>query len=379
MGFPTRRSFIKASGGSIALGLAGCLTDGGSGSSGAEADFDPNELVPDQVMSEGPLGDEGVPADEVTLSSDQEDAVADEDLTVSVVFHFLGDDWSLVTRDGVENRLDELGIELDSIHNPEFDAAEQSNIIETLASREDELDAVISLPVDVQATANAFGELAESDIEIGLISNVPEGFSHPGNYVGSVSGDDYALGLIEGRMLKRLTDGNQLGMIEYDASFYVTDERQAGAREALEEDDDVEVMATNSFTDGGKTFDLAQNMLTANPDMDGLWTPWAQPIGMNAVRAAEEHDGDVTITSIDLGEEQAENMAAGGPMQGLAVDNPYLIGETVVDMTVQALLGNDTPPFVAVGANAVIRNNLLEKYEEIMREEPPSSVTQHFD
>lgn len=381
MGSHTRRNFIKVSGVSAGIALAGCLTNDGGGSSSdrPDIDFDPEELVPDEVGSVGPLGNDGVPTDEVALSDDQQAEIADGDFTVSVVYHFQGDDWSVVSRQGIEDRLDGLGITLDGVQNPEFDAATQSDILETLVAREDELDAIISLPVDVEANASAFQEVADSDIELGLMSNVPEGFSHGDDYAGMVTADNYSLGLIQGRLLTRLADGDSYGMIEDSNPFFVTEEREAGAMDAFDEDDDAEITATQSFTDAEDSFDLAQNMLTANPDLDGIWTPWAQPPGVDTASAVEEQDGDVTVTSIDLGEPQAENMASGGPIQGLAVGNPYLIGQTVVDLTAQALLGNDTPAYIAVGSNAVVHENLLDTYEEILQEEPPESVTEHFD
>jgi ribose transport system substrate-binding protein len=194
-----------------------------------------------------------------------------------------------------------------------------------------------------------------------------------------VTVDNYGLGLIAGRLMREMVGEGQVGMIEMESQLYVIDEREKAVNKVLDEADGIEIVK-NSFIDAGKTFDITTNMLTANPEMKGLWTPWSSPPGNQAVSALNEQGADDIIhTTIDLNQRQAEVMASQGVTKGIGVGNPFGIGQNLVKMAAHAaVLNNDTPAYVGVGTNAIVRKNLREMYERTLRESPPKSVTKHF-
>jgi ribose transport system substrate-binding protein len=72
-------------------------------------------------------------------------------------------------------------------------------------------------------------------------------------------------------------------------------------------------------------------------------------------------------------------MAEGSPLKGVGSQQPYAQGLTEVRVMAKALLGKNTPSYIGLPSPPVARQNLLEMYPEILREESPESVTKHFE
>lgn len=379
----TRRKFLLASTAVGGVGLAGCTeeisSDASDNSGKAIDDLDLSEIEPDGPVGKGPAGADPQPTSTLEMSSDEIEAVREEDMTVSVVFQYLKSDWVRLVRKGLQNQFIDLEIDVEGVYGVDFQADKQISLLETLASKADQLDAVIVYPVDPTAVVDPIRKLRDEGVEVVIITNTPPEFEHPTDYAGMVTVDNYGLGLISGRILRELVGEGKVGMIEMEPELYVIDEREKAVKEVLNDAEDIELV-TNSFNDASETFELVQNMLTANPDMAGIWSPWATPPANETIAAINEsnHD-DIIHTTVDLNEQQAEIMAKDGATKGIGVGNPFGIGENLVKMASHAVLGNSTPAYVSVDTNAVVRSNLLEMYEETLDEEPPESVTKHFE
>ena len=373
-----RRNFIKALGASgFIAGTSGSALAQETTTTGQGIDLD--AIEPNDLVGKGPNGNDPVPAEQVSLSDSQVQKLKQGNYTVAIVFHYLKTAWTRLQRRGLTNRLNELGINVEGVYGAEFDAAKQVNILNTLASKADSLDAVISIPVDQVATADAYQNLANKGVKLVFMDNVPEGFSHPEDYAGAVAADNKGNGLIAGRILAKLVGQGSVGLIMHDAPFYVTNEREQGVKQALKNASGIEIAATNGFTNPDKVFGLAQNMLTANPDLDGIFAIWGAPPAMQVVSAANASNRSPIITTIDLGSRVALNMAKGGLIKGLGAQQPYDQGVTEANMAGNAILGAKTPPYVAVQSLAVMRKNLLKAYRSVFHQEPPQKITKHYD
>lgn len=372
-----RRTFIKGLGVGGLAAIAGCL--GGSDEDGGEREetqFNLDEIEPDGLVGEGPFGEDPSSADEVELSEEEEEEIQNGDHTVEVVFHFREDTWTVLQEEAITNRCSELNIEITGIQYAEFDPETQSNILELIAQQE-RVDGIFSIPVDIEATTDAYQAVADAGKEIVFMDNVPVNFNHPDDYAGVVAADNRGMGVIGGRMIQELLDGGKVMLLEHDTPFYVTNERFIGARNVLE-DNEFE-LETVGFIEPGDALGIAQDALTANPDTDALWAPWVDPPGAQAIQAIEEQGMDIPVTSCDLGERSGILLAEGEYLKGVGSQNPLAQGQAEVNMMAKRFLGEETPPYVALPSPAVTRENLLEKYPELMGEDPPEDITQHYD
>ncbi len=374
-----RRTLIKAIGAGGIATAAGCIGEEEDDvpTDGQEISFDLDEIQPDELVGEGPFGEEPSTAESVELTKEEEQEVAEGDFSVEVVFHFREDAWSVLQEQAITERCEELGIEIAGIQSAEFDPETQSNILETVASRDD-VDGVFSIPVDVDATSGAYQAVADSGKEIVFMDNVAEGFEHPDDYAGVVAADNRGMGVIGGRMLRELLDGGKILLLEHNVPFYVTNERFVGVQETLEEAGGFEV-EVEGFIDAGDSLGITQDALTANPDTDALWAPWVDPPGAQAIQAVEEQGMEIPVTSCDMGERSGTLMAEGDYLMGVGSQNPLAQGRAEVNMMAKRFLGEETPPYVALPAQAVARQNLLEMYPELVGEDPPEGITQHFE
>lgn len=399
-----RRAFLATSATSIALGLAGCSgssngdggtngnggssdgsdgnSDGGSGSDGgagstglAPEEITLESVTPNEILSVGPSGADPAPFDSVRLSDAQKQEVKNSDFTVSVVFAQKGTSWVRLVEQGIRTQLDELGIELDGVQYSEFDVKVQSNILQTVAGQ-DNVDGVISLPVDTAATTDGYRAVADSGKELVFMHMPPDGFEHPTDYAGAVSPDNRGNGFSAAKMLTQLVGEGKVGLVLFDAQFFTTDERERAVKKILDQNDDIEYVEIG-FTNPNNVFDKAQNMLTAHPDMKGIFAIWTQP-AMQVVDAAQASGRDIPITTIDLGESSARNTAKGGRIKGLGAQKPFDQGVAEVNMMAMSLLGEETSPFVTGRAFPVMRKNLPEAYPKVFHKDPSEAITKHY-
>ncbi|ADJ17142.1 substrate-binding domain-containing protein [Halalkalicoccus jeotgali] len=378
-----RRTFLKATGAAgLLTGVAGC-TGGGDETSTADlhVELDLAEIEPDGLVGDGPQGNEPSEPEAVELSDAEVEELQEGDYTVSIVFHYLRTAWTRLQREGLETRFEELGVEVEGVYGAEMDASQQVDVLETLAGQAEEIDAVVSIPVDATVTEESYRQLAERDVEVIFIDNVPDGFDHPHEYAGGVAADNRGIGTIAGRILAEVVGEGQVGLITHEADMYVNDEREAGVRDVFNDEyPDVEIVAENGFVDDPDgAYSIAQNMLQANPDLDGIYAIWDNPPAAETASAIDEAGRDVGVTAADLGKRSAEIMAAEGPIVGLGSQRPYDQGVAEANMTGHALLGNDTPPYVAFQPIAVLRHNLVEAYEQVFNDKPSEDITQHLD
>ncbi|ADJ17149.1 substrate-binding domain-containing protein [Halalkalicoccus jeotgali] len=335
--------------------------------------MDIEDIEVNHPAGKGPNGADPLASEAVDLTDDQAEAVRNESFSVAIVFHHLKTAWTELQRRGLEERFDELGVTVDGVYGAEFNASKQTEIIEKLS--DNEVDAVISIPVDTAATADAYRAVADAGIELVFMDNVPDGFEHPRDYAGCVSSDNEGVGIVAGRFLREFLGKGDVGMITFDAPFYVTDQRESGVRDVLRNSDDVTIAAEEGFTDPDDVYDLAQNMVVTNPNLNGMFVSWSDPPAVQATRAVEDVGrSEFVITTTGLSSRTVENIALGGPIKGTGAQFPYQQGIIEANMVGQALLGESTPPFIASGSLPVYRGNFKEQYPKHYQEGLPEDL-----
>jgi ribose transport system substrate-binding protein len=115
-------------------------------------------------------------------------------------------------------------------------------------------------------------------------------------------------------------------------------------------------------------------MMTANPGIDGIWAVWDVPAeGVIAAARAAGRD-DLVITTIDLGQNVAIDIARGGYVRGLGAQRPFDQGVTEALLAGYGLLGKAAPPYVALPALPVEKANLLDAWQAVYHSDAPANV-----
>ncbi|MEZ5778844.1 MAG: substrate-binding domain-containing protein [Paracoccaceae bacterium] len=330
-----------------------------------------------EVLSKGPNGEEPTPAADLALSDKELAQIKEMNATAAIVMHYGGNDWSRAQVEGLKHQFGELGIEVIAVTDAGFKPEKQVADIETVMAQQP--DIIVSVPTDPAATAGAYKAAADAGVKIVFMENTPPGMEVGKDYISVVSADNYGNGVASAHLMAKALEGEgKVGLVYHAADFFVTRQRYDAFKATIAENyPDIEIVAEQGI--GGPDFTgdadkAASAMLTSNPDLDGIWAVWDVPAEgvISAARVAGRDD--LIITTIDLGENVAINMAQGGFVKGLGAQRPFDQGVAEAMLAGYGLLGKEAPAFVALPALPVTKDNLLDAWQTVYRAEATGNI-----
>lgn len=330
---------------------------------------DIDEVV--EILTRGPHGELGVNANTINLTSEQIEKVKEKQFKVALCMHYGGNDWATTQIEAIKNTCEELGMEVVAVTDANFSAEQQVSDIETVMALNP--DVIITIPTDVTATEDAYKRAIEAGIKIVFMDNAPKDMEGGKDYVSCVSADSYGNGVVAARLLGDKLEGKgKIGMVYYDADFFVTNQRDAGFRDTIKKEyPEIEIVTEQGFTDENGCSEQADAILTQFPNIDGIYASWDIPMEgiLSSVRAAGL-EGKVALSAIDLGNNIALEIAK-GTVVGVGAQLPYDQGVAETKLAALALLGEETPAYVVCPALKVSKENILEAYNTVYHVDAP--------
>jgi ribose transport system substrate-binding protein len=331
-----------------------------------------------RVFSTGPHGESPTGASEVMLTEDELAQIKGMGATAAIVMHYSGDDWSAAQIAGLRDQFGKMGIEVIAETNAGFKAETQVSDIETVLARNPSI--MVSIPVDPVATVSAYRQAADQGVKLVFMDNVPQGFTPGQDYVSVVSADNYGNGIVSAHLMAEALGGEgQIGIVFFSADFFVTQQRYDAFKSTIEENyPNIEIFEEQGIAApdfAGQADQVASAMLTRNAELNGIWAVWDVPAEgvINAIRTAGR-ENDVVVTTIDLGQNVAISLAQGGIVKGLGAQRPFDQGVTEAILAGYGLLDKEAPPFVALPALPVTRENVLEAWQTVYHQDPPQAL-----
>lgn len=325
-----------------------------------------------QILTKGPHGETGVDANTITISDEQKEAIKAGNFKVAICMHYGGNDWATAQLDAIKATCADLNMEVVAVTDANFSAEKQVSDIETVMALKP--DAIISIPTDVVATADAYKRAIDSGIKVVFMDNAMEDMVGGKDYVSCVSADSYGNGVAAARLLgEKLNGKGKVGMVYYDADFFVTNQRDAGFRDTLKKEfPDIEIVAEQGFTDENGCNEQADAILTQFPNIDGIYASWDIPMEgiLSSVRAAGK-EGQIALVAIDLGNNIALEIAK-GTVVGVGAQMPYDQGVAETKLAALSLIGESTPEYVVCPAMMVDKENVLDAYKAVYHVDAPS-------
>lgn len=358
------------------LALAGC---GGGNSSAPAPAGGPitinQELSGDQqILSKGPHGETAVSAKTLKLTEDDVKKIQEGKYKAALVMHYAGNDWATAQIDGLKATFGKMGIEVVAVTDAQFKAEKQVSDIETVMAKNPNI--IVSIPVDPVSTASAYKKAAEAGVKLVFMDNTPNGLEHGKDYVSVVSADNYGNGVEAANILaEKLGGKGKVGVIFHDADFFVTKQRTDAFEKTIKDKyPDIQIVDRGGISGPNDGEKVASAMLTKNPDLNGMFVVWDVPAegALAAARAAGRND--LAITTIDLGTNVALDIAQGGQIKGLGAQLPYDQGVAEAILAGYALLGKETPAYVAVPAMKVTKENVLDGWKLVYHQEAPDTI-----
>ena len=342
--------------------------------------IDPDQALADlqkTTLSTGPQGESPVSASEINLSDDEIAKIKAMNATAVIPMHIMSGDWSQAQINGLKYQVEKMGVEVLAVTDAGFKAEKQVSDIETLLAKNP--DILISIPTDPTATAPAYKKAAEQGVGIVFMDNVPNGFVAGKDYISAVSADNMGNGVASAHLMaKALNQKGEIGIVFHAADFFVTAQRYEGFKKTIVENyPDIKIVAEQGI--GGPDFPgdaekAASAMIVSNSNLDGIWAVWDQPAeGVMEAARANGRD-DLIITTIDLGENVAFAIAKGGPVYGLGAQRPFDQGVTEAKLAGYGLLDKEAPPYVALPALPVEKDNILDAWSSVYYQDAPESI-----
>jgi ribose transport system substrate-binding protein len=324
------------------------------------------------VAGLGPHGEFPAPAAQLRVSEEDATKARDSHYTVAVVVHTTRSDWSKQQLAGIAATLGRYNAAIIEVVDCDFQADRQIAALETLIERRP--DAIIAIPVDNVRTAEAFKRVAESGIKLVLMDNAPVGMLAGKHYASVVSADNFGNGQVAAQILSDyVPTGGVVGIVGFGADFFATNEREIAFRKWMKERRADVSLRHVAFADAAEAGAVAVRFLADCPEVGALFVVWDEPASLVA-RALREIGRELPITTVDLGNEAAIEIAAGGLIKGVGAQQPYDQGVAEAMATVMALVGNEPPPWIALPALSVTRGNVLAAYQAVWHQPAPPEL-----
>lgn len=279
---------------------------------------------------------------------------ASEDVTIGVVLKDLSTPFWQQVQTGVEAAPEGVDIEL-SAATSEVDVTGQISQIENALTKG--VDALVVAPTVPEELLPALERAAGEGIPVVLVdTDVPE-FEDSTSYVGT---DNVEAGESAGKYLdEQLKGSGTLGMLISSPGVTSVDDREAGVLNALSPG--IEVFngeKTDCERDIGLT--SAENVLTAHPDVNAIFTSCAEPMkgAARAIQAAGRA-GDILTVGFDADDESLEQIR-NGQLDALVTQFPARMGFLAVETAAKAARGDSVEKFVPSGSELVTKENVEE-------------------
>jgi ribose transport system substrate-binding protein len=261
---------------------------------------------------------------------------------------------------GVDQAAKDYGVDvLWNGPNEETEHDRQIQIVDAMVARR--VDAIAISATDERALAVP----VERAIKAGIPVTIFDSGVNVEDYVTYVATDNHAAGETAARQLAGLVNGKgKVAMLMHKPGGTSTVLRERGFDEVMaKEFPSVKVVARQyGMSDRAKARTAAENILTANPDLDGLFAS-SEASSLGAIQALKGRAlaGKVKLITFDFSDAHVEALRD-GTIDIMMVQDPYHIGYEAVRSLADKLQGRNPAKRMDLPARMVVKAD-LEKPE----------------
>ncbi len=322
------------------------------------------DLNPTEVLGAGPNGERAASPAEFSLTDEEKEQLKAGNYTAAFCYHIQSDQCNQTKVAAATELLNSVGIEVVSVTDANFKVEKQIADIETTMALEP--DVLFVMPVDPDATSETLKNVAASGTKIVFMENIANGMEAGKDYIGCVNSDSYGNGKAAADIMAyQLGYKGEVAMVYYDAAFFVTNERDRGFKETIENDyPNITIVDEVGFADSNKVGEVADGIFANYPEIKGIYASWDIPAQSVIASAKSIGRDDIIITTIDLGDNTARMIASDGIIRGTAAPRSYDQGIAEAMLACYGLLGKEVPSsYVSPPTLPTMKENVLEAYK----------------
>jgi ribose transport system substrate-binding protein len=273
-----------------------------------------------------------------------------------------GDEFYITMNCGAQAKAKQLGVQLDFQGPQEFDAAQQTPIVNAVAAKKP--DAVLIAPTDTKALYAPIKQMADAGTKIVLVDTT---LDQPDMAVSQIASDNEAGGKTAAEALAKLIGGKgKVFVVNVKPGISTTDAREkgfvAGAKAAGLDYVGREYSNDKPEQAAAKT----KAALQKNPDLKGIFGTnlFSAEGAATGVREAEAKD--VKIVGFDAGPKQVKDLED-GTVQALIAQKPADIGSQGVEQAFNALEGKPTTKKIGTESTTITKDNLSDSQDALYK------------
>lgn len=253
----------------------------------------------------------------------------------------------------------DLGVQIDWNGPPtETDFSRQIQIVDSLVARHVDGLAVAA------ADRNALIGPVDRAMKAGIPVTVFDSGLDSENYTTFVATNNYEGGQMAARKLAELIGKKgTVAVVLHAPGSGSTMDRERGFHDVMAKEFPAIRIVSEQFgmSDRAKALAAAENMLAANPDLDGMFAS-SEPSSMGAVLAIKGRNlaGKIHFVAFDSSETLVDDLK-GGAIDALVVQDPFQIGYQAVKTVVDKIRGVTPPKRMDLSARVVTKEDLAKR------------------
>ena len=252
----------------------------------------------------------------------------------------------------------DLGVEVDW-NGPvtETDFSRQIQIVDSMIARH--VDGLALAAQDRTALDASLDRAAREHIPVTVFDSGVDST----NYMSFVATNNYEAGQMAARKLAELLhDKGSIAMVLHVPGSNSTMERERGFEETMaKEFPRIQIVQKQyGMSDRSKARAAAENILTAHPDLDGIFAS-TEPssVGTSLALKSRQLDGKIKFVAFDAADSMVEDLKT-GTIDALVAQDPFRIGYEAVHTLVEKLHGKTPPKHIDLSARVIVKSDLAK-------------------
>jgi ribose transport system substrate-binding protein len=273
-----------------------------------------------------------------------------------------GDEFYITMNCGAQAKAKELGVTLDFQGPQEFEAAQQTPIVNAVAAKKP--DAVLVAPTDTKALYAPIKQLADAGTKVVMVDTTLE---QPDMAVSQIASDNEAGGAEAAKILAELIGGKgKVFVVNVKPGISTTDAREKGF---VDEAKNLGLQYVGREYSNDKPEIAAAKVKAAlqkDSDLKGIFGTNLFSAEGAASGVRESGARSVKIVGFDAGPKQVKDLED-GTVQALVAQKPADIGSQGVEQAFNALEGKPTKDKIGTESVSITKDNLSENQDSLYK------------
>lgn len=235
----------------------------------------------------------------------------------------------------------------------ETEVTKQIDIVQDMISRK--VDGIVLAACDENALVPQVEIAMAAGIPVvtfdsGVKSDLPKSFVATDNIAGAKAAAD--------ALAEMIGEAGTVGLIAFVPGAATSELREQGFKEGIAAYPNVTLLDTyHCYSDVAKAMDITQDMITANPNLKGIFAS-NEPAAIGAAQAikAAGKAGEIKVVAFDASEDEIAALKDGS-VQALIVQDPFRMGYEGVKAIIDIKAGKTVEKRIDTGVTVVTMDN----------------------